>query len=416
MWEWSVPKVNRPVLTDDDHWTPAGGTTNDDSFIPAANDADEYLRVKAMYTDGEGAGKKMYARTANPVVAALDDNATNNPPTFDEAIVTFTIAEDTAVGTVVGTVKATDGDADDILSHVLGGDDASSFKVDIATGEITVGAGLNFEKDDGPSYTVTVTAYDPSNAMGLSTVTITTTDVNEAPGVADSSTENLEVEENHLVAAADGNQPVIIIGTYTPTDQDVGDAPELSLGGEDMGAFSLADNGALTFKSSPNFEKPTDANMDNTYKVSIVAEDDDGLTGMKRLSIKVTNMQELGTVSILPVQPAIGRAVTATLTDEDGEIAGAEWQWASSSTGAANSFNDIVDATSSSYTPRPEIKDVDTTDADESYDGDEGMFLQATVIYKDKATLEDDGPKTTRWPRRTGHGYGADRPRGTQSS
>ena len=116
--------------------------------------------------------------------------------------------------------------------------------------------------------------------------------------------------------------------------------------------------------------------MDNTYKVSIVAEDDDGLTGMKALSIKVTNMQEPGMVKILPVQPAIGRAVTATLTDEDGGIAGAEWQWSSSDT-EGGTYNNIEGATSSSYTPRPEIKDVDTTDADESYDGDEGMFLQA---------------------------------------
>ena len=50
-WEWSIPKVSRPILTEDDHWTPAGGgTDNDDaSYDPVAGDADSKLRVKAMY-------------------------------------------------------------------------------------------------------------------------------------------------------------------------------------------------------------------------------------------------------------------------------------------------------------------------------------------------------------------------------
>ena len=417
-WEWSIPKVNRPVLDNDDHWTPAGGGTNNEAanYTPVEGDAGSYLRVKAMYADGEGMGKTAYVMTANPALAALDATATNNEPDFDEAAVSFEVAEDAEVGTVVGTVKATDDDSADILSHVLtaNGDNADKFAIDIASGEITVAGGLNYEAVTDGEYEVTVTAYDPSNAASspAATVTITATDVNEAPGVGDSSTnEALEQPENHDVVtdnAADPPTTAVVLGTYAPTDVDgtdtldppADDATEdtsvkLSLGGVDADSFKLGDPAtggarALTFASSPNFESPTDMGMDNTYNVSIVATDDEGLTGMKALVIKVTNVQEPGTVSILPVQPAIGQEVTAALTDEDGEFEDVKWQWASSDT-EADGYANIEGATMPTYTPRPEIK-ADEAAGIEGYTGDEGKFLRATVTYKDAAppTTPDD--------------------------
>ena len=237
-------------------------------------------------------------------------------------------------------------------------------------------------------YTVTVTAYDPSNADGAATVNITANDVNEAPGVALESgvTEDLEVDENHVVVVPDPNPDglvAIVLGEYDPTDPDDGDdptgedAPELTLGGDDAAAFTLSDEGNLRFTSTPDYESPTDANMDSVYKVSIVATDDEGLTGMRDLSIKVMNLNEDGTLEVSPDQPGISVAVDATLTDPDKGISGAKWQWYAMGTKPVLPLTDggddgdfIIDelpagskidgATSMSYTPRPEIKDVDT--------------------------------------------------------
>ena len=193
-WLWSVPKVSRPDLDNDDHWTDAAGTqpsgnTQTEGYETDDTDATAFLRVKASYTDGEGADKEAYAKIANPVEPARAD-ADNEEPAFgDQVTTTFEVAESTMVGTVVGTVRASDDDSADILSHELAatGDSDGKFEIDIETGVIKIASALNHEDatlTDG-AYTVTVTAYDANNESGTTTVTITATDVNEAPEEAD---------------------------------------------------------------------------------------------------------------------------------------------------------------------------------------------------------------------------------------
>ena len=61
----------------------------------------------------------------------------NEAPTAVDAA--FVLAENSADGTVVGTVSASDVDAGDSLSYAItGGDPAGAFSIDAATGEITV--------------------------------------------------------------------------------------------------------------------------------------------------------------------------------------------------------------------------------------------------------------------------------------
>ena len=214
-WLWSVPKVSRPVTDDDDHWTPAGGATGAANYAPNAADAGEILRVKVSYADGEGADKKTYALTAYSVAETRTDN--KNPAFGAQVTTGFTIPEDTAVGTFVGTVKASDVDSSDILSHVLTaqGDNVDKFEIDIATGVIKVAAALDFEGTGSGVYTVTVTAYDPSNGMGTTGVTITTTNVNEAPNKPTSSTDAVTMFAEDR--AVDPDELDTFLGTYTAT-------------------------------------------------------------------------------------------------------------------------------------------------------------------------------------------------------
>ena len=113
---------------------------------------------------------------------------------------------------------------------------------------------------------------------------------------------------------------------------------------------------------------------------------------MKALIIKVTNVQEDGSVSILPVQPAIGQVVTATLTDEDGEITGAKWQWSSSGTetDGLHEHRRVQPCRPTRRASQKRRRRRQRRTLTKRYAGDEGKFLRATVTYKDGATLEED--------------------------
>ena len=114
------------------------------------------------------------------------DDPPNEPPLFASATTSRSVQENSVGGTAVGSpVTATDPD-DDTLRYSLSGADASLFRINSGTGQLTVAPGtdLDFEGDKR-SYTVTVTARDPggSDETAEIAVTINVTDA-ELPGLA----------------------------------------------------------------------------------------------------------------------------------------------------------------------------------------------------------------------------------------
>ena len=271
---WYVPKVSRPVLENDDHWRAGTGSDTDNSYTPAAGEAGEYLRVVVTYTDQAGTGSdNAYARSAYPVGEArsVDDN---NAPLFPNGTPdSFSVREDATAGTIVGTVRGSDVDSNDVLTHRLtGSDDDALFAINMVTGQITVKSKLDFETatdrdtdTDGTQYRVTVTLYDSLAEATPPTheVDITVNDVNDAPGNATEAAPNRMVDENHPLKddpdTADTVEEPTVLGTYTvdaDTDEDAGDgisAITLSLGGADGGLFSLTDTDALGGTENNNY-------------------------------------------------------------------------------------------------------------------------------------------------------------------
>ena len=118
----------------------------------------------------------------------------------------------------------------------------------------------------------------------------------------------------------------------------------MDLSGTDAALFDLSEGGVLTFNGPPNYEKPGDADGDNTYELTVGAKDDDGIRGTRDVEVKVANVNEDGTVTLSAVQPRVGVPLTASVTDIDGPVTGVKWQWS-----IRNS--EIEDATSDTYTP-----------------------------------------------------------------
>ena len=96
--------------------------------------------------------------------------------------------------------------------------------------------------------------------------------------------------------------------------------PPWSLAGADAASStSRHRQAALTFKAdSPDYEKPGDANKDNVYEVTVVATDS-WQHRHEGVKVTVTNVEEDGTVTLSQLQPRVGVAVTASVTDPDGE-------------------------------------------------------------------------------------------------
>ena len=67
------------------------------------------------------------------------------------------------------------------------------------------------------------------------------------------------------------------------------DAIVWSLSGPDAAEFKISDDGALSFKKSPNFESAGDADGDNVYMVTVSAA-----RGSTSVAVTVTNVDEPG--------------------------------------------------------------------------------------------------------------------------
>ena len=118
--------------------------------------------------------------------AVSPDSPANSAPTFPPGPLTRGVAENSPAGAAVGDpVTATDTDTGDTLSYNLEGEDASSFDIGAETGQITTRAGVSYDHEASPSYSVTVKADDGNGGAASVAVAIDVTDVDEQPARPD---------------------------------------------------------------------------------------------------------------------------------------------------------------------------------------------------------------------------------------
>ena len=310
--------------------------------------AQAYFSVKVTVTDVD-----------EPLEITVTDE--NEAPQFPSAETgTRSVAENTSPGQSIGApVAATEPDTGDTLTYTLGGDDAASFDIVASSGQLQTKAALDHETKD--TYTVTVSVSDEEGTDGNAdttvddtiTVTITVTDENEAPAFA-GETDTRTVAEN-TDAGEDVGAPV------AATDPDTGDTLAYTLGGDDAGSFDIVpSSGQLQTKAGLDYETK------DTYSVTVTATDPSNTSDTIAVTITVTDVDEAGTVVLSSVQPQVETALTATLTDPDGNISDDTWSWESSSD--RSSWAAIGGATSKSYTPVA---------------GDVGSYLRVTASYTD---------------------------------
>ena len=389
-WTWHRASAEDFIAADGNAIANATSSTYTPTSTPAPGDVGMYLRAMVSYVYQYEGDADADRKTGVSDAVEVQTSSENQAPRFKEGASTFRVVMENVAANAaddstndstdpqtddnIGSpVEATDANGDTV-TYTLGGADASLFRIRSDDGQLEVKGKLDHETDR--SHTVTVTANDGSggsNATDSITVTIYVTDVDDAPkitagGLAISGSPTLDYPE----------MGTDVVETYTVTGPDAASAT-WSLEGADVGDFRISNAGMLTFRSSPNYESPADDGADNTYMVTLKA-DDGTYMDTHDVTVMVTNVEEDGSVTLSPMNPVVGTAVTATLTDPDMVMEDSVmWQWSKSMT-MGGTFMDIDGATSKSYMP---------VAADEDY------YLRATATYTDGYGDDTAMAKTT---------------------
>ncbi|MBB6521888.1 cadherin repeat domain-containing protein [Pseudoteredinibacter isoporae] len=130
------------------------------------------------------------------VVLATSSNGTQSEATFTVSVADVvelvplgsttdrdprenSVAENSAVGTVVGLIASATGDPADQVSYSLSDDADGRFQIDANTGEVSVAGGLDYES--ATEHSITVVSTSSNGTSSEASFTIQVTNVNEAP-------------------------------------------------------------------------------------------------------------------------------------------------------------------------------------------------------------------------------------------
>ncbi|NVO20460.1 MAG: T9SS type A sorting domain-containing protein [Bacteroidetes bacterium] len=167
----------------------------------------------------------------------------------------FSVNENSANGTTVGTVVATDPNAGQTLTYsILSGNTNNAFTINASTGVLVVAnsAALNYEAIISFALVVKVQDNGSGSLSSQATVTVNLINLNEPPVI---SPQTFTVSEN----SSNGTS----VGTVAATDPDAGQALSFSiLSGNTgtafainsaTGALTVATSSALNFETNPAF-------------------------------------------------------------------------------------------------------------------------------------------------------------------
>ena len=334
------------------------------TYTPKAGDFTNMviLHVRAAYADAQGSGKSATESAVNPVVEDLAAKApVFKPKPTSRSVKENYVSEDTGYPNVGAVVEATDAN-DDTLTYSLGGTDAGSFNITAATGQITVKTATKLNLEAKATYMVTVTATDPGDLSDSVDVTIKVTNVDEGPEIAgDDISKDYPENGRGSVATLRATDPEgrpVYWSLATTADNVSAIVGIDDTDNADVAHFSISANGVLSFNFPPDYESPVSSETDNTYKVVVIAADEplgaaNRELGYKKVTAKVTNVEETETVTLSLRQGQVGTELTATYNDSDKEKpdgTNLTWKWYLGG-------SEIPDATSmgtaltSTYTP-----------------------------------------------------------------
>lgn len=196
----------------------------------------------------------------------------------------FEIAENSANGTVVKTITATDPDVSDTLTYSLsGGTGLGVFTINASTGAITVTNSTALDYESTTSYTLDVTVTDSGGLTDTETITINVLDVIENTAPVISALGPLSLNESATVGT--------LVGTVVATDAESNVITYSITSGNADGIFAInSSTGAITVASTLklNYERAT------TYTLTVRAIDNGfgTLSSTRNIVINIADINE----------------------------------------------------------------------------------------------------------------------------
>ena len=331
---------------------------------PADSNRDNVYDFVVQVSDGS------YYETLNVTVTVTP---VNEPPAITGRD-SLNFRENTPVTTHLYTYSATDPEGEDFTWH-LGGLDAGDFAItsdSSGRGVLTFASPPNFDSPagsgtDGNEYLVTVQARDNQGNTGELPVSVAVTDQNE--GATVSGRTEIAVEENR--------DATLVLATYTASDPEGQAITRWSLSGSDSGDFSISESGELTFRNTPDFDRPADSDHDNEYLVTVRAY------GNLDVTVTVSNQNEHepairsgSRVSFSYREEGTSTLYTYSATDQDKDD---PITWSTS--GADGSLFKFDDRNALEFREPPDYEDARDAGRDNEY--------EITVVATDSGGLSD---------------------------
>ncbi len=210
-------------------------------------------------------------------------NNLNEPPTALDQV--FSVAENPASGTVVGTVTASDQDGDE-LTFTFDPEIHPAFALDAVTGVITVKDPDLIDFEQTPIVTIDAVAREvggPTPAVTSFQIEIQVANRNEPPTITPE--QDFTIDENTPNGA--------LIGVIAFVDQDLANSPpdthSFAITGNDSGAFELATTtGELRVRDTTQL----DAEITTSFTLTITVTDSGLLSDSQTVTIFLNNLPE----------------------------------------------------------------------------------------------------------------------------
>ena len=214
---------------------------------------------------------------------------------------------------IIGTISASDPDVGASLTYSLvdsnGAKDEGLLSIDSSTGVVAFISAPNFEMpaDVGADNKIEFSVLVSDGSLEVSQdYSFSITNVNEAPTISTSS-----------FSIAEGSTA---IGTIAASDPDASSTLSYTISGTDSSKFSInASSGVVAFLSPPNFESPTDNDLDNTYYFTVTVSDG-SLSSSQVIAVAVGNVNEAPSFSIASAQSYVensGATISVAANDPD---------------------------------------------------------------------------------------------------